>query len=553
MEQSLYGSDLWTPALNKFAEATRLTVELFDVDGRSILSSAPPTPLVALFKEYGCDPGLFGECARRCLAQTTDRPAVVLEECHGLTVVGTSLMLEGVVVGAATAGYALAQFSHVAAAQRWAKFLAVPFDRLWNVVRRQSPAPERRLRLDGELLQVLGDALLRENHRTRQYEETAKALSIAAAAKNEFLAVLSHELRTPLSAILTWASVLKLDQRPERALQAADAIARNVSLQTTMIEDLLDVNRIEHGTVKLDRQPQNLSVLVSAAVEASTAGLGGRAPGVDIIDADDPLFVQGDAGRLQQVFQNVVSNAVKFTPREGRIAITLGREATNALVVVTDTGIGIAPDSLPSVFDMFWQQEHGTRRSNGGLGIGLALVKRLTELHGGTVDVTSAGVGHGTEVVIRLPLAAEGAAPSDVPHADAEPSLSAVRGLSILIVEDSDDSSESMRVFLEHLGAAVAIARDGREALDLLSTAAPDLVLCDLRMPRMDGFEFIHELHRGPSSPPVVAMSALASDTDRQRTRDAGFECHIAKPFDEATIVAAVAATVRHRQRPLHS
>jgi len=269
------------------------------------------------------------------------------------------------------------------------------------------------------------------------------------------------------------------------------------------------------------------------------------------VEAGERLFVEGDAGRLHQIFRNILSNAVKFTPDGGGIRVTVRREADSTRIVVADTGVGIAPEFLPFVFDIFRQQEQGTRRKHEGLGIGLALVKQLTELHKGTVSVASAGVGHGTEVAVQLPLARETSDVDSIAPAGSELSASALAGLSILVVEDTADAREMLRILLEHLGAEVSVARDGSEALDMIRfrDADPDLVLCDLRMPRMDGFEFIRELHRGPSPVhlPVVAVSGLASDADRQRTRDAGFEGHINKPFDEAAVVAAVGAALSPR------
>jgi signal transduction histidine kinase/CheY-like chemotaxis protein len=546
----LFSPEPWTLALQKYGEATGLTVELFGSDEQVVLGPVHSTPLVELFRESGFEPGLFVDCARRCLSQTNARPAVVVAEFHGLTVVGASLVLEGAIVGAAVAGYALAQFSQVTAVQRWAKSSGVPFDRLWGIVRRQPLAPERRLILHGELLQVLGDALLRENHRTRQYEDTVVQLKAAVAAKDEFMAVLSHELRTPLAPIMGWANILKRSESKE-VRQAAQTIERNVLLQSRMIEDLLDMNLIAHGTVRLDLKNHELSALIRAAVETSAREIEKKAIRLELVEVGERLFVEGDAGRLHQIFRNILSNAVKFTPDGGGIRVTVGREADSTRIVVADTGVGIAPEFLPFVFDIFRQQEQGTRRKHEGLGIGLALVKQLTELHKGTVSVASAGVGHGTEVEVQLPLASETSDVGGIAPAGSELSASALAGLSILVVEDTADAREMLHILLKHLGAEVSVARDGREALDMIRfrDADPDLVLCDLRMPRMDGFEFIRELHRGPSPVhlPVVAVSGLASEADRQRTRDAGFEGHINKPFDEAAVVAAVGAALSPR------
>lgn len=548
MPDRLFSSDLWRPALEKYAEATGLTVRLFGADAEGILATVHPTPLIELFQEYGFEPGLFAECARRCLRQTTVRPAVAVAELHGLAVVGTSLVLEGTIVGAAVAGYALTHFSQVPTVQRWAKTAAVPFDRLWSIVRQHSPTPERRLMLQGELLQVLGDTLLRENYRTRQYEDAIVKLEAAAAAKDDFLAILSHELRTPLSPILGWANILQKSDSTETR-HAAEIIERNVWHQARMIEDLLDMNLIAHGTVKLDLRNHELSALVREAVEASAAEIEKKGIRVEFAEAGEQLIVEGDAGRLQQVFRNILSNAAKFTSEGGRIRVAVTREPHGAQVVVADTGIGIAPEFLPRMFDLFEQQEKGTRRKYEGLGIGLALVKQITELHKGTASIASGGIGRGTEVTVRLPLVSGTAALEDAAAVSEQPAASALTGLSILVVEDSADALHILQILLEHLGAKVTVAGDGREALVRIQNARPDLVLCDLRMPRMDGFEFIHELHRAKTSatPPVVAMSGLASEADRRRTQEAGFEAHIMKPFDTATVTAAIRTALKAR------
>jgi signal transduction histidine kinase/ActR/RegA family two-component response regulator len=547
VDAALFGSELWKPALDKYAAVTGLTVQLFGVDRQVVLGSTHLTPLVALFREYGFEPGLFAECARRCVRQTKDRSAVAVAESHGLTVVGTSLLLEGAIVGAAVGGYALGGFSQVTSVQRWAQTAGVPFNRLWNVVRQQPPVPERRLMLNGELLQVLGDALLRENHRTRQYEDAVVKLEVASAAKDEFLAVLSHELRTPLAPIAGWASILKKSGNLELVHQAAEAIERNAFLQSRMIDELLDMSRVTHGTIQLDLEILDLAASVRAAAEAGAAGIAAKVIRLEIADAGEPLLVEADAGRLQQVFANIFSNAVKFTPAGGTIRVSLSGEAGYARVVIADTGKGISPEFLPFVFEIFRQQEEGTRRSHQGLGIGLSLVKKLTELLKGTVSIVSAGAGRGTEVTVRLPLATE-ILELDVA---AKPSAGALDGLSVLVVEDAEDARESLRLLLTLLGAKVSVARDGREALDmLLQGARPDVVLCDLLMPRLDGFEFIRELdgRLSPAHPPVIAVSGLASEASRERSWHAGFEGHVKKPYDEAAIVAAVAAALEGRR-----
>lgn len=400
----MWRSEYWRPALGKLAEATGMSIKVFGVGERGVILESPSSRLVGLFLEYGFDPGLFTECARRCLNQTGGRPPLVVEESHGLMVVGTSLVLEGAVVGAAVIGYAFATFTQVPTIRRWAESSGVPFARLWDIARTKQPMPQRRLILYGELLQVLGDSLLREHRRSEQFEDAVVKLQAADMAKDEFLAVVSHELRTPLAAILGWASVLKIEA-PERLRPAAEAIERNARIESRMIEDLIDVDRVRRHTVKLEIQTEDLPQLVRAAADTLAQELKRKALRLELIGTGEPLPVKADAGRLQQVFRNILSNAVKFTPAGGGIRITLGRQDDNALVVIADTGAGISPEFLPFVFDMFRQQEQGPRRSQEGLGIGLALVKQLIELHKGTVSIASAGVGRGSEVTVRLPLA----------------------------------------------------------------------------------------------------------------------------------------------------
>jgi signal transduction histidine kinase len=366
--------------------------------------------------------------------------------------------------------------------------------------------------------------------------------------KEEFIATLSHELRTPLNAILGWTRILRTAAPdPDKLARGLEVIERNVNAQTRLIEELLDVSRIESGKLAIEARPLALAPLVRTVVDSIRPLADTKGVSVALAMDDGDHGVSGDPERLQQVVGNLLSNAVKFTPRGGRIMVDLRRDREAVELRVSDTGIGIHPDVQPFVFDRFWQAENGSRRRFGGLGIGLAVVRHLVELHGGAVRVESAGLGHGATFTVRLPAQPEPArpgepAPPTARSAAGGPDLS---GVSVLLVEDEPDSRELLREMLERHRAQVTAVGSVVEALDALREACPHVVVSDIAMPGADGFELIRHLRsrgaQGGGQIPALALTAYTRAEDRARTLAAGFSMHASKPIEPAEIVAAVA------------
>jgi PAS domain S-box-containing protein len=395
-----------------------------------------------------------------------------------------------------------------------------------------------------------------ERDRLLQREQAARAQAEAAnRIKDEFLAVLSHELRTPLNPILGWSKLLrkarstspegvsrKLDDKTiDRALET---IERNAQLQTQLIEDLLDVSRILQGKLSLSVCPVDLSSTIEAALE--TVRLAAEAKSIEIQSVIHSNIGQvlGDAGRLQQVVWNLLSNAVKFTPSGGQVEIRLEFLSTQAQIQVSDTGKGINPDFLPYVFDYFRQADSTTTRTFGGLGLGLAIVRHLVELHGGTVQAESPGEGQGATFTIRLPLMVnQTKASKNNAQSDADLDLG---GVLILIVDDDADSLEFHTFLLEQWGATTICAPSAKEALQALAQSKPDLLLSDIGMPEMDGYRLMRTV-RGMTPEqggqiPAIALTAYAGEIDQQQAFLSGFQMHLPKPVEPNELIQAIAS-----------
>lgn len=395
----------------------------------------------------------------------------------------------------------------------------------------------------------LEDELRRESANNQRLYEEAQDLH---RVKDEFLATVSHELRTPLQAILGWARLL-LDSEadPARLRQGLATIERNAKVQAQLVDDILDASKLVSGHMHLDWESVEMGALVRGVVEGfrSAAATRGVTLAADV--PSDAIVVGGDGGRLRQIAWNVISNSMKFTPPGGRIDVVLRSEDGHAVLRVTDTGVGIAPDFLPYVFDRFRQADSSTTRAHGGLGLGLALVSHLVEMHGGTVEAHSAGAGAGAVFTIRLRLQAREEADVSAPVAARDtrvpPRLAGVR---VLVVEDEADTLDLLSAALGHSGAKVDPAGSAQEALDALRRQRPDVLVCDIGMPGEDGLGLLARVRAlSPEEGgliPAVALTAYARTDDRRRALAAGYQIHLAKPVDPDELISTVARMAGH-------
>jgi PAS domain S-box-containing protein len=382
-------------------------------------------------------------------------------------------------------------------------------------------------------------------------ERLARSEAEAAnRSKDEFLAILSHELRTPLTAILGWVRTLRLRPPDPVALaHGLEVIERNTRMQAQLIEDLLDVSRIITGKLSLERRPVMVAAVVDAALESVRGAADAHGVSLGLAVEEPGLRVDGDAARLQQVFVNLLSNGVKFTPSGGQVDVSVCRQGAEVLVTVRDTGRGISPDFLPYVFDRFRQADGGITRTKGGLGLGLAIVRHLVELHGGTVTVDSAGENRGATFGVRLPALADRAAEAGWPRALGAGAAPRLDGLRILIVEDDADTREVVGMILSAAGAAVGTVASLSGAEEAMATGRWDVLVSDLGMPDGDGYDLIRRLRARPAlaALPAVALSAHAMDGDARLSLKAGFDVHLPKPVDPDDLLRVVASLARRR------
>ena len=395
-------------------------------------------------------------------------------------------------------------------------------------------------------------------HLYRKAQEARAAAEAANRVKDAFLATLSHELRTPLTAIVGWAHLLERGQLPpDEMARAIDTIIQSAAAQNQIIDELLDVSRIATGKLQLDLQPVDIATVVKAAIATVTPAASAKGIRLQLVRDQAGAYVMGDPDRLQQVFWNLFSNAIKFTPKNGRVRVTVESVGSSVEVVVADSGLGIDAEFLPRLFDRFTQDDSSSPRRARGLGLGLSIARHLVELHGGSIHGESPGVGHGSTFTARLPRSPVAAAPLDlrafakagkIIGLDEGPDLTGIR---VLVVEDDDDSRELVEKVLETQGAIVKTASSAPEALDILGRERVDMLLSDIEMPGTDGYQLIKELRQRPPQQgglvPAAALTAYARAEDRLHALRAGFQLHLAKPVQPSELVTVVASLAARR------
>ena len=411
-----------------------------------------------------------------------------------------------------------------------------------DVVQAAHVSEQRRVALEN----AHADLERRVEERTAQLQKALERAEDAARSKEAFLGTVSHELRTPLNAIMGWSKMLSRGDGDEAFLRRGlDVIDRNATIQAQLVEDLLDVSQLSEGTLRLQLRPVDLVRVVADAVEVVRPSADAKQVAITVPQGPAQLALMGEPRRLQQIVWNLLSNAIKFTPTGGLVTVSVVQRDGHALIEVRDTGIGIDQSFLPRVFDRFSQADSSSTRPHRGVGLGLAIARQLTELHGGTVHATSPGLGSGTTLTVDLPLGRNVLLGDDV-RGSHRPAAADLTGIRVLVVDDEADAREALGLMLARSGASVTTAASADEAFAQLSSATFDVVVSDIAMPSRDGYDLIAQIRRSADErvrqTPAIAVSAYAREDDRRRTLTAGFQLHIAKPVFPDELVGAVDA-----------
>ena len=393
---------------------------------------------------------------------------------------------------------------------------------------------------------------LNRNLELRVAERTAELVE-AGRRKDEFLAMLAHELRNPLAAVRLAAQLVSLPDLPQAQLaKSAAIIHRQVEHLVRLIDDLVDVSRITRGLISLRREPTEISSVVAQAIEASRPVIDAKHHTLTVSVPDESLQVNGDPARLSQILGNILNNAAKFTDPGGRIGLSVARKADTVVVSVVDSGAGISEEMLPRVFDLFTQVERPLDRTTTGLGIGLALVHRLVEMHGGHVMAHSDGPGKGAELIVELPLHETALPTAVIREPVRQPEAPTLTSRRVLVVDDNIDAAETLALMLKLHGHHVQTAHDGLDALRVAPVFAPHIILLDLGMPNLNGYETANRIRSQPwgRDMALVALTGWGQPKDRKRTVEAGFDAHLVKPVDQNTLLKTLHEVASPRSQP---
>jgi signal transduction histidine kinase/CheY-like chemotaxis protein len=563
---------IWQPALQKFAVATNLAVALTDTRGQLLGQCLNPHPTWSLLKGrkpagvHGCPFCLMPLVPCTCVTDALQKDGLVAaREATGLVHFAVPLGIGRLQLGALVGGQVFDHYPEQIPLQRLAKTFDLMPAKVWDMACREHPIKLETLRVYGDLLTTLGRTFLQAVYHTileadRLAEMTrlrdllqqrTQELIDADHRKDEFLALLAHELRNPLAPLSNAVQLMRQvgDDDPKQPW-ARDVVERQVQHLTRLVDDLLDVSRITRGKILLHKKPVDLSTVVNHAVEASRPIIEAHRHRLTVTLPPERVWVEADLIRLAQVMTNVLNNAAKYTEDGGQIGLTVEQEGEEVLLRVHDTGMGIAAEILPRIFEMFTQADQAPARSHGGLGIGLALVRSLVELHGGNVQAFSSGLGLGSEFVVRLPVVPEPRC--RVEERGEEFDLGRPSPCRrVLVVDDNVDAARSLAMVLELSGHEVHLAHDGLVALTTAQDFQPQIVFLDIGLPGMDGYEVARRLRKNPLLDELllVALSGYASEEDRVRSQNAGIDYHLVKPADPCALQMLLAApeSLRHQ------
>jgi signal transduction histidine kinase/ActR/RegA family two-component response regulator len=392
---------------------------------------------------------------------------------------------------------------------------------------------------------------IRDNTEHQQLERAqaqAEALVELHRRKDEFLAMLSHELRNPLSAITNAVEILDRQNDEPTQQKARTIIRRQVGHLVVLVNDLLEVTRVLSGRIQLHQEELDLRGIVQRALETTRDLFEQRKHELNVTLPEEPVWLMGDALRLEEVIVNLLNNAAKYTPEGGHVSLSLNKEGEDGVVRVKDTGVGIGPDLLPQVFDLFTQAKRTLDRSQGGLGVGLTVVRKLVEMHGGTTEAHSSGLGQGSEFIVRLPILLSPLRQATVSSAERAQSTRAWR---VLVVDDNVDSADSIASLLESSGHDVKVAYSAEKALEMAAEYQPEIMLLDIGLPEMDGYEVAKRLRQNPQLKDLrlIALTGYGQDSDRQRSRETGFDAHVVKPVDWRDLSELLASLMKRQSR----